>query len=221
MAVSFHILVSMCKYKKPNFYDPWWCMIASPKPSPKAADDSALSHAGTGTPEWPMGPLSLFSFPHRITIYSFHYSYGLRSVLFFYKKSCSALHSTAMGYEVQCIAETPFLACANPVVPVPSVKVFILLPSPFGCTAGFSNPMYPTPQSWFLWPESVSQSQGRDSILFSITRSPKHSSLSAFSDKCDNELGDCTKISAGILVERTLDLQINQHKGVILWYTNV
>lgn len=45
-----------------------------------------------------------------------------------------------MGYKVQAIAETPFLACANPVVPVPSV--FTLLSSPFGYTAGSSLPIH-------------------------------------------------------------------------------
>lgn len=40
-------------------------------------------------------------------------------------------------------------------------------------------------------------------------KSPNHSGLSAFSDKCDNEVGDYIKIFAGILVARTLDLQIN------------
>lgn len=136
VAVSFPIPVSMCKYKKLNFYDSWWCMIASPK----AADDSTLSHACTGMPEWLIEPSAPFSFPHRITFlfcFVFFFTTVMVSHLCFLSTRRATLPYLPLQWaEVQCRAETPFLAHVNPVVPVPSVKVFILLPSPFGYTAG-------------------------------------------------------------------------------------
>lgn len=86
-----------CKYKKLNFYD-----LLHPNLSLKIL---TIQHCL-------MGALAFQNdcdFPH--ILLGLSTVEGLRSVLFF----CTYLHPAAMGYEVQGIAETPFLACANPV----------------------------------------------------------------------------------------------------------